>query len=327
MDALLKMQSTPSSTDFIEQIDILKKCMANKENVDESLSPAKEFEVRAQSLIDRVDNSAGQNPQDATERPEHRVTAESFLELVKVTEQLTKLEMVAAQTRGCEAVSSDAKKWQDLTSVALDWSLKSLSEQQRASIDKLSQLLMRSSGAAKQELPASSFLQSPAVPKPALQPQPAASVQPQKPLNNDVPPGFEPDAKSTPSGFEQGETLRTHLEVLANEDPNRILIVRRINRLGFDSPVHLEEKFSEFGTVNRVFVAHSRVKPSTKRPVPRVRPAGLGFVLMESTEDAHKIASVGPQMMINNVSVEVKLYEPGSMGTGKGQLDENDESQ
>jgi hypothetical protein len=305
MEALLKLQTAPGASDgvFQEQMDIIAKCIANKDHNTDAASRKKEFETRVTSLITRVNTSTvdqkeNQNPQEGERK--HRLAAESLMELVKVTAQLSQLEQVAFQTRGCEAVSSDAKKWQELTTVALDWSRKSLCEQQRGAIDKVSQLIKQSTGVLPGGAVTTPSLQAPKEPCPS---NPTAVVQ---------------DAKegTIPTGFEQGETLRTHLEALADEDANRILIVRRINRLGFESPQHLQTHFSEFGKVRRVFVAHSRVKPSAKRPVPRVRPAGLGFVLMETTEDALKIANSGPQMMINDVSIEVKLYQPGFAPSG-----------
>merc|ERR1719456_2009433 len=154
-------------------MEILAKGISTQENTEAS---AQDFETRVQSFIKRMNDSAGQNPQDATERPEHRVTAESFLELVKVTEQLSKLEKIAEQTKGCEPVSSDAKKWQALSSTALDWSRKSLCDQQRNSIDKLAQLLQQSPAAIKST-------PTPAVPKPASLPMPVAAVEPQKSLD------------------------------------------------------------------------------------------------------------------------------------------------
>lgn len=297
MEALLKLQNAPNASDtcFKEQIDIITKCIGSKDQNIDPMSQKKEFETRVNSLITRVEEKpADQNPQDGEHQ--HRVTADSLLNLVKITAQLSQLEQVAAQTRGCEAVSEDAKKWQELTSVALDWSRKSLCEQQRSAVEKVAQLIKVPACAAPPKVTKA--------PAPPGLPAPVAAVQEAKDAN---------DGKdgSTPTGFEQGETLRTHLEALADEDPLRILIVRRINRLGFESPQILSNHFSQFGAVRRVYVAHSRVKPSAKRPVPRVRPAGLGFVLMETTEDADRIASSGPQMMVNDVSIEVKLYKPG----------------
>lgn len=309
------MQSNLSAN-VSNQMDVVKKCIAKDIGADAlsalvnsigatqqgnpmdavDVSPFQDFEARVKSLIHRTNSSVALNPQDATARPEqHRMVDECYMEIVKVTEQLSQIEKVAEQTRGCDAVSTDAKKWQELTSVALDWSRKSLCEQQHTAIFKLSQHL-------KQNLDAPQH----------VPPTPSAAAPAHKSTSQAA------TTKTTPSGFEEGETLRTHLETLGNEDPNRILIVRRINRLGFDSPMHLENAFAEVGTVTRVFVAHSRVKPTQKRPVPRVRPAGLGFVLMENAEDALRIASNGPEMMINNVNVEVNLYQPGTMSE-KGQ--------
>merc|ERR1719272_2363415 len=86
-------------------------------------------------------------------------------------------------------------------------------------------------------------------------------------------------------------TLRTHLSVLQDEDPMCVLIVRRINRLGFESDAALKEYFTKFGSVRHVLVAHSRVKPNAKRPLARVRPAGIGFVVMASQEETNKVLS------------------------------------
>jgi len=303
MEALLKMQSSPDkSSSFKEQLDIVAKCLANKEQNMDAVPPAKEFETRVTSLVNRIQSTPEQSPKDGEQK--HRLTAESLLDLVKVSTQLSQLEQVAAQTRGCEAVSSDAKKWQELTSVALDWSRKSLCEQQRGAIEKVAQLLKRSPGVPQGSVDAPTTTSTTTTVS-----QPPKTPCPPKPVEAAV--QDRTAAPTAPTGFEEGETLRTHLESLAGEDPNRILIVRRINRLGFESPQLLEKFFGEFGTVCRVFVAHSRVKASAKRPVPRVRPAGLGFVLMERAEDAHEIANSGPQIMINNASIEVKLYQPG----------------
>jgi len=313
MEALLNMQSAPVPSTLFKDLE---------SSTNAVVSPAKDFETRVTALINRVNSNspAAQNPQDGA--LQHLLTAESLLELVKVTAQLSQLEQVAEKTRGCDAVSADAKKWQELTSVALDWSRKSLSEQQRGCIEKVSEVLKRGpdsgQGSPKTCSPVL-VTKVPALPCPQAPPvQENVSVTKKASEEDQL-----SAAKNTPSGFEQGETLRTHLEALANEDPNRILIVRRINRLGFESPLHLEKHLSEYGTVKRVYVAHSRVKPSPKRPVPRVRPAGLGFVLMETEEDATRIANAGPQMVINNVTIEVKIYQPGSL-PGKG-LDADEE--
>merc|ERR1719335_142857 len=84
-------------------------------------------------------------------------------------------------------------------------------------------------------------------------------------------------------------TLRTHLSTLQNEDPMCVLIVRRINRLGFESDEALKEYFVKLGGVRHVLVAHSRVKP-----------AGIGFVVMASQEETIKVLSI-QEHVIHNV--------------------------
>merc|ERR1719401_2216003 len=59
---------------------------------------------------------------------------------------------------------------------------------------------------------------------------------------------------------EPTETLRMHLRSLIKVECNRVLIVRKINRLGFASSQVLEDHYSWHGKVERVLVAHSRVK-------------------------------------------------------------------
>merc|ERR1719453_470202 len=80
------------------------------------------------------------------------------------------------------------------------------------------------------------------------------------------------------------DTLRTNLRDLSACDPARVLMVRKINRLGLDSPALLEAYFSKFGVVERVMVSHSRAKSLFGRGNVRVRPAGLGFLIMASAE-------------------------------------------
>merc|ERR1719336_233669 len=64
---------------------------------------------------------------------------------------------------------------------------------------------------------------------------------------------------SDPAG-RQTHTLSASLQMLANVDPTCLLIVRRINKLGFKASRKLKQHFSTYGAVIRVLVAHSTVK-------------------------------------------------------------------
>lgn len=114
--------------------------------------------------------------------------------------------------------------------------------------------------------------------------------------------------------FEKGGTLRAHLERMNREDQRCILVARRINRLGFQSPTLLEEYFQRFGGAKHVLVAHSRVKPSTKRPAYRIRPAGLGFVVMGSPEAAEEVVTIASHE-INGCAIEMSYYKDRAIGS------------
>merc|ERR1719492_723066 len=111
------------------------------------------------------------------------------------------------------------------------------------------------------------------------------------------------------------ETLRMHLRSLINVDSGRVLIVRKINRLGFASQAILHEHFSWYGVVERVLVAHSRVKSTSAAdkgasPVSsRLRPSGLGFLVMSRVEDAQAILANGSQQPVNGIMVRIQQFQ------------------
>ncbi|EER04170.1 hypothetical protein Pmar_PMAR019587 [Perkinsus marinus ATCC 50983] len=110
---------------------------------------------------------------------------------------------------------------------------------------------------------------------------------------------------------ESGNTLRTLLQELDEEDENCIFIVRRIHKFGFKSPVFLREYFEGYGQVCKVLVAHSRqLQPGphdTTRT--RSRPASLGFVLMGASESVQRILADGPTHKIADVEITVHHFE------------------
>jgi len=119
------------------------------------------------------------------------------------------------------------------------------------------------------------------------------------------------------SGMAAGppETLRMHLQSLLNVDCGRVLIVRKINRLGFASPAVLQEHFSWHGVVERVLVAHSRVKSASATGrcasaiSSRLRPSGLGFVVMSKVEEAKAILAHGSEQPVNGIIIQVHKFE------------------
>lgn len=117
--------------------------------------------------------------------------------------------------------------------------------------------------------------------------------------------------QGAPPPEQTGETLRMHLRSLLHVESSRVLIVRKINRLSFSSPAILKEHFSWYGNVEQVLVAHSRVKSGSGQAgiVSRLRPSGLGFVVMSQTVDAEAILAQGPEQQVCGTLIRVQKFE------------------
>lgn len=109
--------------------------------------------------------------------------------------------------------------------------------------------------------------------------------------------------------------MKAQLQALSQEDAATILIVRRIQKLGFKSPEILRKHFEDVGEVKGVHVAHStvktapRVEGSDREPSYRQRPAALGFVVMHEPQHVEKILKEGPERTIQDVKVLVQAFE------------------
>jgi hypothetical protein len=104
--------------------------------------------------------------------------------------------------------------------------------------------------------------------------------------------------------------LRSNLNKLSQYDPACIFLVRKVNKLGLNSADFLKAYFSTLGKVDCVMVSHSIEKPIPGRRKPRVRPAGLAFVIMDSAEDVVSILRLGSEHVVHGVSVCASIYEP-----------------
>eukprot|EP00746_Dinoflagellata_sp_MGD_P076758 gnl/MRDRNA2_/MRDRNA2_30878_c0_seq1.p1 gnl/MRDRNA2_/MRDRNA2_30878_c0~~gnl/MRDRNA2_/MRDRNA2_30878_c0_seq1.p1 ORF type:complete len:302 (-),score=54.20 gnl/MRDRNA2_/MRDRNA2_30878_c0_seq1:81-986(-) len=227
-------------------------------------------------------------------------------ELVDVAAKMTQLDGLCAKAAKSAPVSNpEARKWQELSLNAMHLSREALVEQQRRCVQKLAEfsttsvptsLPMPCSNNAYPTAPVAASTKMPTCPQYGQTIQRSACQ-------------FSASVSKKPEQ-ERGwnGTLRTHLSTLQNEDSMCVLIVRRINRLGFESDEALKEYFTKLGNVRHVLVAHSRVKPSVKRPVARVRPAGIGFVVMETQEETNTVLAQ-KEHVIRNVSVQVHRYE------------------
>jgi hypothetical protein len=126
------------------------------------------------------------------------------------------------------------------------------------------------------------------------------------------------------------DSMKDKLKALERQDPATILIARRIHRLGFSSADSLEAYLNQYAKVDSIHMAHSHVKtkgwPEGHR---RLRPAAVGFIVMDSLEDAAKVLAMGSDHTINNISVSINAFVPRTyMGeekdSGKEESEEAD---
>mmetsp|Transcript_62235 Transcript_62235/g.111198 ORF Transcript_62235/g.111198 Transcript_62235/m.111198 type:complete len:583 (+) Transcript_62235:64-1812(+) len=135
-----------------------------------------------------------------------------------------------------------------------------------------------------------------------------------------------------PAGTEE-ETLRTHLRELQKVSPDKVVLVRKINRLGFESPAALEAHYSQYGKVERVLVAHSHVKSQNRRFAARLRPSGLGFVVMSKKEEADAILALGAEQVVGGgvdhqgATIRVQRFQRRSDDDQEVDYDEQEEQE
>lgn len=113
-------------------------------------------------------------------------------------------------------------------------------------------------------------------------------------------------------GTRKAHTLSSSLQILSQEDPACLCIVRRINKLGFKAPQKLKLFFSQFGPVVRVLLAHSTVRQQGESTTPaRRRPASLGFLQMRKASSIAEVLARGPILQVEGVDVMVQQFVRG----------------
>lgn len=112
---------------------------------------------------------------------------------------------------------------------------------------------------------------------------------------------------------EDEESLRSHLKDLASIPNEKVLMLRRINRLGLESHATLQEHFSQFGTVERVMVAPTRAKAKPGQTKARVRAAPLGFLVMSTVEGAQAALKLGAEHIVQGECIGVLQFSSHSV--------------
>ena len=108
-------------------------------------------------------------------------------------------------------------------------------------------------------------------------------------------------------------SLNAVLAILKHVDPASVLMVRRVNRLGFDGAKSMQLYFSKYGRVIRIFML-----PLKSRKKNISLPPKTGFLVMESPALCARILAHGEEhLVLPGVSVSVGTFtHRGLLGGG-----------
>jgi hypothetical protein len=227
-----------------------------------------------------------------------------LLELVNIAAQLAQIDHMIAQVTGGMPGTDDAKVWHDISVKALQYSREVLSEKQKSCLrglrDSFPDAVMEDGALLVEQADTS------VVPEQSLTVKETPTWMGWSKETVQSCPAFVPKIQVDEPN---GGSLRSDLEQLRKYDPKSVLIVRKIKKLGFESPALLKDYFQQYGVVAEILVAHSHVKPTAKRPNGRVRPAALGFVVMSSATSAQEALEAGVMHVIRGTNIQLTGFE------------------
>jgi len=252
--------------------------------------PANEdFENRLGNLMSRLGQSSDQQTGTAPVSAPEPSTGMgiAMAELSSLAKQLAQVDLMMTQVTDGDPQEEEAKRFQQISLRALQWSRDMLCQKQ------------------------SRYLVQLGVTTGATVPQPDSQGSDSKWMGwskaeVEACPEFVPSAQHE---VVSGVSLRQDLEYLRECESGCVVIVRKIKKLGFDSPKYLEEYFSQYGDVSKVLVAHSHVKPTAKRPNGRVRPAALGFIVMAEEGGAQRALAAGHEHTVCDTLIELSSFD------------------
>lgn len=283
--------------------------------MDKVVDSTQDFNKRIESLKSLIGEQKEQKVSEGTTNTKSTMAA-ILLELTTIAAQLAHVEKTMALVNEGIPEEEEAKRFYEISVQALQTSRNMLAEKQLNCLKDLSAL----TGATPKTEPA-------APQKDTEQKAEAPSTWDSwTPTDISGCPEFVPGlAPVQPYEAAGNGSLRSDLEMLRHAQPETVLIVRKIKKLGFESPEMLKQHFAQYGRVSEILVAHSHVKPTAKRPNGRVRPAALGFVIMGSAEGAQKAFEAGVTQMVSGCPIELGPFESfdNHYGSEEGAADES----
>jgi hypothetical protein len=110
-------------------------------------------------------------------------------------------------------------------------------------------------------------------------------------------------------------SLRHQFRQLDGVEHSCVILVRKIQYLGFSASTQLENHFKAFGPVQDVVLPQSHTKPSlpsesnNRVETVRQRPTNLAFVIMERTAGAEAALAAGTEQLIGGVTVVLDPFD------------------
>lgn len=101
--------------------------------------------------------------------------------------------------------------------------------------------------------------------------------------------------------------VATNLLYLESKDPDCVICVKKITHLGYSAAETLQKHFEQWGPVQEVLLSNVPVHGSSPEPQKgmRRRPAGMGWVVMETAEHAQQALAHGDVHTVQSASVRV----------------------
>jgi len=84
---------------------------------------------------------------------------------------------------------------------------------------------------------------------------------------------------------------------------SRILVLRKLHKLGFDAPNALVQYLTQYGEIERIILLPSR------RKMGRMRPSSTGFVIFAADESVQAMLKLGETHSIRGIPVDLSNYE------------------
>lgn len=103
-------------------------------------------------------------------------------------------------------------------------------------------------------------------------------------------------------------TMKTQLQALDSEDPEAVIIVRGISKLGLSAGETLRDFFAAFGNVKAIHIPHTFKKKALKRNSREPRAPGRCFIVMSVPEERTKILAEATQYLVQDVEVTLEAF-------------------